>query len=76
MCPDKKLEWFEKNPDWHVNDRVESKRISQQRWNESYETLPSLPTPSTMTRHVPVSTLYFLIVYSINNSFLAAQAHI
>ncbi|KAG2342538.1 hypothetical protein BDR05DRAFT_886329, partial [Suillus weaverae] len=63
MCPDKKLEWFEKNPDWHANDRVEGKRIAQQRWNASYEALPSLSIPSTTTRHVPVSTLFSYRVF-------------
>lgn len=57
MCPEKKLEWFKKNLDWHERDRMEAKQIVQQRWDESYATLPS-SLPSTTTRHVPVSAIF------------------
>lgn len=53
MCAEKKLEWFKTNLDWHESDRMEAKRIVQQRWDESYATLPSL-LPSSTTRHVPL----------------------
>ncbi|KAL6302973.1 hypothetical protein BKA93DRAFT_735840 [Sparassis latifolia] len=36
MCPDKKLEWFNKNPDWRSEDRAEVARILQARWTEAY----------------------------------------
>ncbi|GBE85873.1 hypothetical protein SCP_0803950 [Sparassis crispa] len=36
MCPDKKLEWFNKNPDWRSEDRAEAARILQARWTEAY----------------------------------------
>jgi hypothetical protein len=57
MCPEKKLEWFVKNLDWHDDDCTEAKRIVQKRWDESYGILPS-PLSSTTTRHVPVRTIF------------------
>ena len=36
MCPDKQMEWFNKNPDWHDADKAEARRIVKQRWSESY----------------------------------------
>jgi hypothetical protein len=36
MCPDKKVEWFEKNSDWRPEDRVEARRMVRNRWTESY----------------------------------------
>ncbi|KAG2047110.1 hypothetical protein BDR06DRAFT_898032, partial [Suillus hirtellus] len=57
MCPEKKLEWFKKNLDWHKRDCMEAKQIVQQCWDESYATLPS-SLPSTMTCRVPVSAIF------------------
>ncbi|KAG1821484.1 hypothetical protein EV424DRAFT_1272293, partial [Suillus variegatus] len=36
MCPDKKLEWFIKNADWHEADKIEARRVATQRWLETY----------------------------------------
>jgi hypothetical protein len=36
MCPDKKIQWFDNNPDWRPEDRLEAGRIVRQRWSESY----------------------------------------
>jgi len=36
MCPDKKVEWFEKNSDWRPEDRIEARRMVRNRWTESY----------------------------------------
>lgn len=40
MCPEKKLAWFDKNPDWRLEDRAEARRIVQTRWEESYSSIP------------------------------------
>ena len=56
MCPNKKLVWFQQNPDWHDEDRIESRKVIIDWWTESYavpEVTPG-PTPapsdlSTMT---------------------------
>ncbi|KAG1884316.1 hypothetical protein F4604DRAFT_1574591, partial [Suillus subluteus] len=45
MCPDRKTKWFDRNLDWHDDDRTEVKRIVRQRWTESYATLTS-PVPT------------------------------
>lgn len=48
MCPDRKTEWFDRNPDWHEDDRKEAKRIVRQRWTETYAVLASaVPTNGT-----------------------------
>lgn len=39
MCPEKKVEWFDQNPDWHPEDRAEARRIIQNRWEESYSSV-------------------------------------
>jgi len=36
MCPDKKVEWFEKNSDWRPEDRLEARRMVRSCWMESY----------------------------------------
>lgn len=36
MCPDKKLNWFDKNPDWRTEDRAEARRLVRERWEDSY----------------------------------------
>ena len=36
MCPDKKVDWFDKNPDWRLEDRIEARRIIRERWTETY----------------------------------------
>lgn len=48
MCPEKKVEWFDKNPDWRPEDRAEARRIVQKRWEESYLSIsqPTIPTTS------------------------------
>ncbi|KAG1748375.1 uncharacterized protein EDB91DRAFT_1218757 [Suillus paluster] len=35
-CPDKKMEWFTKNRDWHEEDKIEARHIATQRWLETY----------------------------------------
>lgn len=44
MCPDKKLVWFEKNPDWRAQDRLEATQILRTRWTETYAPLSSSAT--------------------------------
>jgi hypothetical protein len=39
MCPDKKLRYFEENPDWFTDDVREVKRLVEARWRESYSRL-------------------------------------
>ena len=36
MCPEKKVDWFDKNSDWHPEDRLEVRKIVHKRWAESY----------------------------------------
>ncbi|KAI5983302.1 hypothetical protein EDC04DRAFT_2915048 [Pisolithus marmoratus] len=36
MCPEKKIEWFDQNPDWHLEDRIEAHWVVQTHWDESY----------------------------------------
>jgi hypothetical protein len=50
MCPDKKVQWFESNPDWHPEDAQEVRRIVTQRWTDSYANFEhALPKPTTIT---------------------------
>jgi len=57
MCPHKKFDWFDRNPDWRESDREEAKRIVRVRWTESYAMLaPPVPTkapdpPVSQLRH-------------------------
>ncbi|KAG0693734.1 hypothetical protein DFH29DRAFT_1038046 [Suillus ampliporus] len=53
MCPHRKIEWFDRNPDWHESDRDDAKKLVRQRWAESYATLPS----PTKTRDLPPAPL-------------------
>ncbi|KAJ7019651.1 hypothetical protein C8F04DRAFT_975384 [Mycena alexandri] len=46
MCPDKKLEWFQTNPGWRHEDRVEADLVVRARWTESYATRESLESSS------------------------------
>ena len=46
MCPDKKFNWFDRNPDWRESDREEAKRIVRARWTESYAML----SPPVLTK--------------------------
>ena len=39
MCPDKKVDWFDKNLDWHLEDRIKARHIIQECWTEMYEIL-------------------------------------
>ncbi|KAF8151169.1 hypothetical protein K438DRAFT_1623955, partial [Mycena galopus ATCC 62051] len=58
MCPDKKLEWFNKNPGWRPEDRREADRIVRNRWTETYarkqpaDSTPVSPPP-------PPRVIYF-----------------
>ncbi|KAI6024403.1 hypothetical protein EDC04DRAFT_2933480 [Pisolithus marmoratus] len=36
MCPDRKAEWFDKNPDWHPEDWLTVQQVVQERWEKSY----------------------------------------
>ncbi|KAL4061863.1 hypothetical protein V8B97DRAFT_1878572, partial [Scleroderma yunnanense] len=36
MCPDKKVDWFDMNSDWHSEDRLEAQQIVYRCWAESY----------------------------------------
>ncbi|KAJ6545063.1 hypothetical protein DFH09DRAFT_1509464, partial [Mycena vulgaris] len=44
MCPDKKLEWFQTNPGWRPEDRLEADRVVRHRWAETYATREGLET--------------------------------
>jgi len=51
MCPDKKLEWFNHNPDWRAEDRDLVNEVVRKRWSETYalaasptHDLPSVPS--------------------------------
>ncbi|KAF7969646.1 hypothetical protein HWV62_26741 [Athelia sp. TMB] len=44
MCPDKKLVWFEKNPDWRTQDCLKATQVLRTRWTETYAPLSSLAT--------------------------------
>lgn len=46
MCPDKKLEWFQTNPGWRSEDRLEADRVIRRCWTETYQTREGLETPS------------------------------
>ncbi|KAJ6600177.1 hypothetical protein B0H10DRAFT_1824761, partial [Mycena sp. CBHHK59/15] len=48
MCPDKKLEWFQTNPGWRPEDRLEADHVVRRRWAETYATREGLETtPAT-----------------------------
>ena len=53
MRPNKKLVWFQQNPDWCDEDRIEARKVIIDRWMKSY-VLPdvtpgSAPTPLNTT---------------------------
>ncbi|KAL6299790.1 hypothetical protein BKA93DRAFT_741807 [Sparassis latifolia] len=56
MCPDKKLEWFNKNPNWQAEDRTEAARILRARWTESYAGDSNDMSVNTPTVSVMAST--------------------
>ncbi|KAI6045222.1 hypothetical protein EDC04DRAFT_2598822 [Pisolithus marmoratus] len=53
MCPDRKAEWFDKNPDWHPEDRLTVRQVVRERWEKSYVvTSPGhLATQDVVTTH-------------------------
>ncbi|KAJ7841983.1 hypothetical protein B0H13DRAFT_1648942 [Mycena leptocephala] len=60
MCPDKKMEWFNKNPGWRPEDRAEADRIVRHRWAETYarrdsqqRRLPSAGPSTSAPKKVP-----------------------
>jgi hypothetical protein len=56
MCPDKKVQWFESNPDWRLDDAQEVRRIVMRRWTDSYANLeraPPKPTTTVAQQSVP-----------------------
>ncbi|EPQ54972.1 hypothetical protein GLOTRDRAFT_60857, partial [Gloeophyllum trabeum ATCC 11539] len=54
MCPDRKLEWFNKNEDWRQEDRVEVDRLVRHRWNETYAPKTSVATEGASVTSEPV----------------------
>ncbi|KAJ7203177.1 hypothetical protein B0H12DRAFT_1243849 [Mycena haematopus] len=66
MCPDKKMEWFNKNPGWRPEDRAEADRIVRHRWQSvstSSSAGPSASAPKkaskwTTQRDVPQGVIY------------------
>ncbi|GBE89936.1 Putative AC transposase OS=Zea mays PE=2 SV=2 [Sparassis crispa] len=56
MCPDKKLEWFNKNPDWRAEDHTEAAHILRARWTESYAGDSNDMSVNTPTVSVMAST--------------------
>src|SRR6267154_5423820 len=57
MCPHKRFNWFDRNPDLRESDREEAKHIVRAPWTESYAMLaPPVPTkapdpPVSQLRH-------------------------
>jgi hypothetical protein len=49
MCPDKKLDWFNKNPDWRDEGRVEAQHVVTQRWSETYALTTTANLSSTQS---------------------------
>ena len=47
MCPEKKVDWFDKNSDWCPEDRLEVRKIVHKRWAESYGASLSTETMAT-----------------------------
>ena len=45
MCPNKKLVWFQQNPDWRDEDRIEARKVIIDRWTKSY--VPPDVTPDS-----------------------------
>lgn len=54
MCPDKKLEWFQTNPGWRPEDRLEADRVVRRRWAETYATREGLETTPAANQIQPV----------------------
>ncbi|KAK6992134.1 ribonuclease H-like domain-containing protein, partial [Favolaschia claudopus] len=53
MCPDKKMEWFNRNDGWVEADRKEADRIVRLRWSESYAPKVSPTTQATVDAPAP-----------------------
>ena len=47
MCPEKKVDWFDKNSDWRPEDKLEVRKIVHKRWAESYGASLSTETMAT-----------------------------
>ncbi|KZS99466.1 uncharacterized protein LAESUDRAFT_628661, partial [Laetiporus sulphureus 93-53] len=50
MCPDKKLEWFKKNPDWWLEDHAEAERVLRNHWKELCQGQSSPCAPATKSK--------------------------
>ena len=55
MCLNKKLVWFQQNPDWRDKDRIEARKVIIDRWTESYA-LPEV-TPGSTSAPSGLSTM-------------------
>ena len=53
MCPNKKLVWFQQNPDWRDEDRIEARKVIIDRWTKSY--VPPDVTPDSAP--IPLNTM-------------------
>ena len=53
MCPDKKIKWFEKNLDWHVEDQEEAHRIVFHCWEQTYAGETKLRVDNRHNNHQP-----------------------
>jgi hypothetical protein len=53
MCPDKKLKWFNRNPDWRDADRAEVDRLVRTRWAETYKGAEDASVPMASASSAP-----------------------
>jgi hypothetical protein len=67
MCPDRKLEWFNKNPDWIEDDRKEARRILEERWESVYGKDPSQASrPQQSVSNIPARVSTTVTNYSFH----------
>lgn len=77
MCPDKKLSWFNLNPDWREEHRVEVRKLVEQRWTESYMGEAGIEDISHSQRATGnksgVCLRFFTVIMKTDNFLLALQ---
>ncbi|KAJ6632314.1 hypothetical protein B0H10DRAFT_1976930 [Mycena sp. CBHHK59/15] len=73
MCPDKKMEWFNKNPGWRPEDRAEADRISTTEATSSAG--PSTSAPKKASKWASKQDAPQGVVYPPNSieAYLASQ---
>ena len=68
MCPDKKLEWFKKNLDWHVEDQVEAHHVVCHHWEQTYAGETKLWVDNRHDNHQPKVRISVLSAHPKNLS--------